>query len=79
MAFGAHTANDTPSTDAVGGGEAAGMGAEDVPQPFVATLGEQVQVDLAERRQEAIGVGDGVRRFAVASVAHFEPVVDQVR
>ena len=60
MAFGAHTANDTPVDDAVGGGEAARMRAEDLPQPFVAALGEQVQVDLAERGQEAVRVGDRV-------------------
>ena len=52
------------------------MGAKDFPQPFVATLVEQMQVDFAQRRQESVGVGDRVR-FAVL-VAHFQAVVDQV-
>ena len=49
-----------PVDHAVGRGEAARMRAEDLPQSFVAALGEQVQVDLAERGQEAVRVGDGV-------------------
>ena len=52
------------------------MGAQHVPQPFVAAFVEQMQVDFAQRRQESVGVGDRVR-FAVF-VAHFEAVVDQV-
>ena len=36
------------------------MRTEDLPQPLVATLGEQVQVHLAEGGQEPVGVGDGV-------------------
>ena len=64
LAFGAHTANDTPSTITVGGLEAARMRTDDVPQPFVATLGEQMQVELAEGGQEPVGVGDGVRATA---------------
>ena len=64
LAFGAHTAKETPSTAPSARGEGARMRAEHVPQPFVTALGEQVQVDLAQRGQEAVGVGDGVRRSA---------------
>ena len=42
------------------------MGAQGVPQALVATLADQVQVDLAERRQPAVRVVDGVRVLAVA-------------
>ena len=65
---------------AVGGGEAARVRAEDLPQPLVAALGEQVQVDLAQRGQEPVGVGDGVHEAPTSSagVADLEPVVDQV-
>ena len=41
------------------------MGAEDLPEPFVAALGEQVQVDFAQRGQEPVRVGDGVHGSAV--------------
>ena len=34
------------------------MGAEDLPESFVAALAEQVQVDFAQGGQEAVGVGD---------------------
>ena len=52
------------------------MGAKHVPQPFVAAFVEQMQIDFAQRRQESVGVGDGMR-FAVF-VAHLEAIVDQV-
>ena len=64
LALGAHTANDTPSTTPSARGEGARMCAKDFPEPFVAALAEQVQVDLAQRRQEAVGVGDDVRLAA---------------
>ena len=48
------------------------VGAQDVPQALVAALADQVQVDLAERRQPAVGVIDDVDAVAVA---HREPVV----
>ena len=35
------------------------MRAEHLPQPFVATLGEQVQIHLAQGGQEAIRIGHG--------------------
>ena len=81
MAFGAHTANDTPSTTPSAVVKRARVRAEDLPQPFVAALGEQVQVDLAERGQEAVRVGDGVHvgRAVRAGIADLEPVVDEVR
>ena len=34
------------------------MGAKDFPESLVAALGEQMQVDFAQRGQEAVGVGD---------------------
>jgi hypothetical protein len=52
------------------------MGAKDFPQPFVAALAEQMQIDFTQRRQEAVGVGDDVRVGAL--VAHLEAVVDEV-
>ena len=56
------------------------MRAEDLPQPLVAALGEQVQIQLAKRGQEPIRVGDRVdiQRVACALIADLEPVVDQV-
>ena len=48
------------------------MGAEDVPEALVATFGDEVQVDLAERRQPAVGVVDDVDALPVANG---EPVV----
>ena len=52
------------------------MRAKDFPQSFVATLVEQVQIDFAQRRQEAVGVGDRVRVGVV--VTDLEAVVDEV-
>jgi hypothetical protein len=46
--------------------------AEPLPEVLVAALAEQVQVDLAERRQVAVGV---VVRVGVSAVGHLEPVV----
>ena len=54
------------------------MGAENIPEPFVAALREQMEIQLAERRQEPIGIGDGVRRSALALIADLQPVVGQV-
>ena len=67
--------------DAVGRGEAARMRAKNLPQSLVATLGEQVQIDLAERGQEAVGIGDGVGDGCAvrAGIADLEPVVRQIR
>ena len=53
------------------------MGAKDFPEPFVAPLGEQMKVHLAQRGQEAVGVGDGGVRFGTL-IAHLQPVVDEV-
>ena len=57
------------------------MRAEHLPQSFVAALGEQVQVDLAERGQEPVRIGHRMdnRRIAAALVADLQPVVSQVR
>ena len=51
-AFGAQTAKLTPVDALV----RARMGAEHVVQPLVRALGDQVQVDVAERRREAVRV-----------------------
>ena len=53
------TANDTPRPRRRGG-ERTRMGAEDLPEPFVAALGEQVQVDLTEGGKEPVSIGDRV-------------------
>ena len=66
-----------PVDHAIGGGETARMGAEDLPETFVAALGEQVQVHLAQSRQEPVAVGDGVRLIA-AGIADLESVVHEV-
>jgi hypothetical protein len=42
------------------------MGAEHVPQPLVAALADQVQVDLTEGGQPAVRVVDDVDALAVA-------------
>ena len=52
------------------------MRAKDLPQPFMASLVEQMQVDFTQGRQEAVGVGDRLRVTTV--VDHFEAVIDQV-
>ena len=69
-----------PVDDAVGRGEAARVRAEDLPQPLMAALGEQVQIHLAERGQEPVRVGDGVGdgRAVRAGIADLEPVVHQI-
>ena len=41
----------------------------------MAPLAEQMQIDFAQRRQEAVGIGDRGRAGAV--VAHLEAVVDE--
>ena len=64
-----------PLDHPVGGGERARVCAEDLPQPFVAALGEQVQIHLAEGGQEAVAVGGG---DGVARVADLQPVIGQV-
>ena len=48
------------------------MGAQGVPQPLVAALADQVQVDLAEGGQPAVRV---VHDVDVVAVAHVEAVV----
>ena len=61
-AFGAHTANDVPDTVSPSGVVVVvDVRAEHLPQLLVPTLVDQVQVDLAERGQEAVGVVDLVR------------------
>ena len=63
----------------VGGREAPRVCAQRLPETLVATLGEQVQVDLAQGRQEPVGVGNGVdERRLVLGVADLEAVVDEV-
>ncbi len=64
-----------PVDHAVRGGERTGLGAKDFPEPFVAALGEQVQIHFAECRQETVGVGGDQR---AARVSHLQAVVDQV-
>jgi hypothetical protein len=46
--------------------------AEHIPQPFVATLPDQVQIDLAQRGQPAVRV---ITDLAVVAVTHPQPVV----
>ena len=67
-ALGAHTAKATPVTRLV----RADVRAEDLPELLVPALADQVQVDLAEGRQEPVGV---VGRVGRAVVGHVEPVV----
>ncbi len=52
LAFGAQTANEVPVTSPVG----VHVRAEHVPELLVAALVDQVQVDLPDRGQEAVGV-----------------------
>ncbi len=73
LACGAHTANAVPLDRSGGSVVDVHVGAEHPPQLLVAALVDQVQVDLAERRQVAVGVVDGVRRRA--GVGDLEPVV----
>jgi len=49
------------------------MCAQDVPELFVATLADEVQVDLTQRRQEAVGVVVNVNDPVV--VCNPDPVV----
>jgi len=49
------------------------MGAEDVPQLFVAALADEVQVDLTQCRQEAVGVVKEV--FDPVAVRDPDPLV----
>ena len=73
-AFGAHTAKDVPVTEPAGGVVGADVRTQDLPEVLVATLADQVQVDVAERRQPAVGVVDGP---AVATgVGDLDAVVD---
>ena len=72
-AAGAHTANEVPATPSMLGR----MGAEPLVELLVATLADEVQIELAERRQErvriaqseapAAGVGDVELRSAAAA------------
>jgi len=70
-----------PVHDAVRRGEAARVSAEDLPQSFVAALGEQMQIHFAQCGQEAVRVGHVVdmRRFAAGVVADLESVIHQIR
>ena len=55
------------------------MGAQDLPQLLVTALGEEVQVYLAEGRQEPVRIGDGVHGLTVTcGVTDLESVVDQI-
>ena len=73
-----------PVHHAVGSGEGPGVRAEDVPESFVAALGEQVQVHLAEGGQEPVGIGHGMGDHggsglsAGPRVADLQAVVDEV-
>jgi len=49
------------------------MGAQNVPELFVAAFVNEVQVDLAQRRQETVGVVDDVLNPVVVGEA--DPVV----
>ncbi len=57
------------------------MSAEDLPQSFVAALGEQMQIHFAQCGQEAVRVGHVVdmRRSAAGVVADLESVIHQIR
>ncbi len=59
-AFGAQTANDGAGDRLERARVVVHVRAEHVPQLLVPALVDQVQVDLAERRQEAVGVVDDV-------------------
>ncbi len=52
------------------------MRAKDFPQPLVATLVEQVQIDVAQRRQETVGVSH--RNWLAIAVADLETVIDEI-
>ena len=52
------------------------VGAEDVPELLVAALVDQVQVDLAQRGQEPVGVVEDGR---LAAVGDRDPVVGDLR
>ena len=56
LARGAHTANDTPRTLPIGPSYSCSRAPEHGPQLLVAALVDQVQVDLAERGGEPVGV-----------------------
>lgn len=60
----------------VGRGKRAGVGTQDFPKPFVAALGEQVQVDLAQGGQESVRIGHGV--WLATFIGHLQAVVDEV-
>ena len=64
-----------PVDHAVGGGEGPRVCAQDLPQPFVAALVEQVQVHLAQGGQKPVAVGGDVRG---ARIADLQAVVDEV-
>ena len=67
-AFGAHTANRVPATPAC----TIGSEPERLPQLLVPALADQVQVQLAERGQEAVRV---VHHVLAVVVRHREPVL----
>ncbi len=71
-ALGAQTANATPAMPVV----RPGVGAEHLPQPAVAALAEQVQVELAERRPRPVGIVEDERgaRSGRDAVVGLQPV-----
>ena len=61
-AFGAHTANEVPGDRPGRRVVGAHVRAEHLPQPLVPALADQVQVDLAERRQPPVRIIDHIQR-----------------
>ena len=60
--------------------EPSDVGAQHGPQLLVAALADQVQVDLADARQVAVRVVDGVDRLPLVGVVdHLQPVVAALR
>lgn len=76
-ALGAHTAKAVPADLAVERGVPLRMRAEHLPEPLVPSLPEQVQIDLAERRQEVVPVR--LHHRAPAGIGGDDPVVPQLR
>ncbi len=52
------------------------MGAEHLPKPFVPALAQQVTVEFAQRRHEAVSVRDDLD--VIERVGHHEPVVGEI-
>lgn len=62
---------------AVEGGVAARMGAEYLPEPPMSSFAEQVQIEFADGRQEAVSVGG--QHGPAARIRHDQAVVPQIR